>query len=244
MVLERVTITGADDSIKPWKLIKLSRERPQVEWGLLISAGRNRRFEHAPRWPSISWLSEYFEVQRDYKMHTSLHLCGDTLRALLLGDEGWLGSINLFLPFVERVQLNFHGDQNIKCDAQKFIQQLRRPSLAHIEWIFQVEGVNDNLYHLAVHEGVKAVPLFDMSHGAGVLPDSWPEPIAPRNGYAGGLGPGNIHDQCTKLITLDRSGARVSWIDMETKVRSQDDVVFDLDKVAQCLKESYIHCLT
>ena len=32
-ILDRVTITGADDSVRPTDLLELSREFPFVEWG-------------------------------------------------------------------------------------------------------------------------------------------------------------------------------------------------------------------
>ena len=38
MILDRVTITGADDSIHVEQLAELSQAYPYVEWGILVSA--------------------------------------------------------------------------------------------------------------------------------------------------------------------------------------------------------------
>ena len=77
--------------------------------------------------------------------------------------------------------------------------------------------------------------LFDMSHGAGILPKEWLAPIdGVRCGYAGGLSPENVVSQI-KLIE-SKVGNYELWIDMETQIRSNADQQFDLGKVVAVLE--------
>ena len=90
----------------------------------------------------------------------------------------------------------------------------------------------------AVGAGVNCSTLFDLSHGAGVLPEQWPKPLPGiRCGYAGGLSPDNIKEQLTLISAA--VGDTPIWIDMETHVRSNNDRLFDLGKVEQVLKVLY-----
>ena len=52
MILDRVTITGADDSIKATDLIPLSKRFPFVEWGILLSKNNEGSF----RFPTRDWI--------------------------------------------------------------------------------------------------------------------------------------------------------------------------------------------
>lgn len=98
---------------------------------------------------------------------------------------------------------------------------------------------------VAVRAGLTdAVPLFDISGGAGILPDAWPTAHTYRMsigqegyfGYAGGIGPENIAEQLPKIARA--AWPFPYWIDMETRVRSEGDRVFDPLKVVQCLDAS------
>jgi hypothetical protein len=103
-------------------------------------------------------------------------------------------------------------------------------------FIFQMDGVNDHHYMWLqenLDKNTSLLPLFDRSHGEGVLPKDWAEPIDNvLCGYAGGLGPENLEKQLQVLS--DRVGDREIWIDMETRVRNEHDE-FDLDLVKKCI---------
>lgn len=79
-------------------------------------------------------------------------------------------------------------------------------------------------------------PLFDKSGGAGILPNEWPvaEGYA---GYAGGLSPDNVEHELMRIQEA-RNGYPV-WIDAETKLRSDDDKVFELYKVEEFVTRAY-----
>ncbi len=132
----------------------------------------------------------------------------------------------------QRVQLNFHGMYHKA--AGGFLDLLRESRRAYI---LQVDGVNDDLMLKAASQGgtVPVCPLYDVSGGAGILPSTWPEPLPETYcGYAGGLGPANLKDQIELILEI--TGDTRIWIDMETRVRSDDDTEFLLDKVRKCLE--------
>jgi len=54
------------------------------------------------------------------------------------------------------------------------------------------------------------------------------------HGYAGGLGPENLAEQLP-LIGQAAGDCRI-WVDMESRVRSDNDRQFDLAKVRKCLE--------
>jgi hypothetical protein len=223
-MLKRVTITGADNSVDPRSLADLSKEFPFVEWGILFS-----RKQKGPRWPSRQWFEELAVVdQHSNQLRLSLHLCGAVVRETLKGD---FSGMLLEVPKVEmfqRVQLNTHGQ--VHEFNSSFISTA---SDMEPEFIFQFDEVNNELFQQASGKGFSA--LFDLSHGAGVLPENWPYPLPGfKCGYAGGLGPDNLDQQLQKIESL--VGETPIWVDMETKVRTNDDQHFDVAKVRKCLE--------
>lgn len=237
-MLDRVTITGADDSIPVSELPRLSDRFPFAEWGILVSASRTG----SPRYPSPDWLRTLqYAAGGASRMRLSLHLCGRFVKALLLGEV--MFPLDLLDGF-DRVQLNFHAE-HCAMDSRAFAEALKR--LGPRQFIFQVDGALGNRYLEKVLDdrSIDAVPLFDVSGGAGVLPESWPRSIygngsitKPQmlyHGYAGGLGPDNLGEQIPAIAAA--AGCR-HWIDMETRVRSNGDAQFDLDLAERALRIS------
>jgi len=233
MNLDRVTITGADDGTPPEKLAELSKEFSFVEWGILASASSMG----SPRFPSMDWMLTYRGIARRENLKASLHICGRWLRQLMLGEpaqELWT-----IIDHCQRAQLNFHG-QNIPMKLDRFVNALvDLSSDGQREFIFQIDGNLGAQFICDVaaeDKCLECLPLFDCSHGAGILPGEWPTPFDPdyAHGYAGGLGPDNLAEQLP-LIGKAAGDCRI-WIDMETKVRSEDDRQFDLAKVRRCLE--------
>lgn len=226
MRLLRVTFTGANDNTDLQDLMNLHNEFPFVEWGVLVSKSQ----EGTARFPTRNWV-------RDIPKHASgffsMHLCGSWLRDLLMGQ------ITFPLDFAHRfsrMQLNFHGG-DIKWDRDEFVHALA--SLPMREFIFQIDGNKGQEILAAVEDDRQSFtccPLHDLSHGAGISPDKWPEPLNTYyEGYAGGLGPDNLTKQLTALQGVV-GRIQPIWVDMETKVRSEDDLYFDLFKVRECLQ--------
>lgn len=234
MILDRVTLTGADDSIDPDKLEEISQEYPYVEFGILFSKSQ----EGSPRFPSKKWVEKLIARDKAAQMCLSAHLCGSWVRSLL--EEGrwkWIERFSHNTIFFNRIQLNFHADLH-KIQSLKFLRALRQEDL--VQYIFQLDNVNNDVLSFVRQAKIDAVGLFDTSGGAGILPVSWPEPIKENDlpiysGYAGGLSVENLKENLEKITDIADKNSQI-WIDVETKLRSEDDRQFDLDKVVKFLE--------
>jgi hypothetical protein len=231
MRVDRVTLTGADDSVHPEELFTLSMEFPFVEWGLLIS----RAQEGSARFPSQEWFSNLQACAlASPEAKFSCHVCGRwTGRLLNLAEKMSIREWPCPISFFGRIQLNFHAEKGYEVhpDLSKAI-----PGGKQV--ILQMDGVNDSLLHSVLNQGIDAVPLFDKSGGAGIVPPEWPEPMAPPSlycGYAGGLGPENVEAELDRIALATRDDRRI-WIDMERKLRSEDDQQFDMGKCRRVLE--------
>lgn len=233
-MITKVTITGADDSIAPADLLPISQEFPFVEWGILCSynsIGLNR-------FPSREWLDTltYFKKADGAELKLSCHLCGKYVNTVLLGDvasvvesltkETW--------SIFDRVQINTHGKSHSISSAMFSKLHDFYPEK---EIIFQYDGKNDGVLPWAETYELNHSALFDLSHGVGKLPSQWPDLLPGiKCGYAGGLSPQNLREQIERIE--EKAGNTEIWIDMETHVRSDDDRLFDLEKVRECLRIS------
>lgn len=237
MQLDRVTITGADDSVEPADLLALSRMYPFVEWGILLSKNGMGK----PRFPTADWLWKFRDMARRFPIQASMHVCGRWLREMLIGSIP--SDLGMFIDCFQRVQLNF-GAEPLEYKFKLFGNALESLSDdGQREFIFQICGPQSPgpaLFLQAIGGDacfdVDCFPLFDASGGAGVLPSEWPMPIDKDiyHGYAGGLGPDNLAEQLPRIA--EAAVETRIWIDMESRVRSADDRQFDLAKVRQCLE--------
>lgn len=225
MILDRVAVTGADDSIRPRQLVELSNRFPFVEWGVLLS----RAQEGAARFPSTDWILELRATPGADELRLSGHLCGSWVRALLQGSNRFHRERPGVYDMFQRIQLNFHGDPH---DVDAFMCAQLLKDWGRDEYIFQFDAINNDLFG-KMSPAVHCVPLFDLSGGRGIAPDEWPAPIGDYCGYAGGLHPEHLAEQL-EHIALAAGPSRI-WIDVETHVRSADDKTFDLDKVEEFL---------
>jgi len=227
-MITTVTITGADDSIAPAALFPLTSSFPFVEWGILVSKKR----VGSNRFPSEHWLKKMEHLKYNIpEIKLSCHLCGTYVRELCAGNDIVIKELNSLWDIFDRIQLNFHAiphkiHESVLDVLKKYSEK---------EFIFQYDNVNNEVIHFVNNAGIKCSALFDTSGGAGILPDSWSEPLKNiKCGYAGGISPDNIEEQI-KLIE-NKVGDIETWIDMETHVRSNNDYQFDLIKVEKCLE--------
>ncbi len=227
-IIDRVTVTGADDSIiNPWRLVEIAEEYPFVEFGILLS----KKQEGYKRFPSLSWLKRFVNIAKMQHLKLSGHLCGLWLRDLCLGGSMFFKEREAIAPTFDRIQFNFHAEPH-RVNMDKFLRVLRR--YEHREFIFQIDGVNEEHFFNSRGFGLDVVPLFDSSGGAGILPDKWPEAIGCYCGYAGGLSSENLPEQLEKIA--EAAGDMPIWIDAERHLRSPDDKQFNLDKVRDFLE--------
>lgn len=234
MPLTRVTITGADNGTDPKELLELWNEFPFVEWGILIGSKTGFRF------PGRDWISSLCAAreQTGNLMPLALHVCGGFLREIAAGKstlEQFLGSQ---LYAFGRIQLNWHGESQGPQTSENVLGAFCRLD-SGFGWdptiIFQLDGVNDDLFRGAARRFL-CCGLFDRSHGAGLIPGEWPQASTEMAcGWAGGLGPENLAEELPK-ISEKAFAVMQFWVDMETKVRSDDDSRLDLEKVRKCLQ--------
>jgi hypothetical protein len=235
-MIKVVTMTGADESVKPGQLFDLSRKFPFVEWAILVS--RNSTGARA-RFPSIDWIKKLIDVaattkHSDAPMKLSLHLCGDYVREVLWGDIDFVyEDLQGIWPAFDRVQINTHGIAH-DFDGKRLVETLT--AFPEKEFIFQYDNMNDGALNSCIDARVNCSALFDMSHGAGIAPKHWPDLLPDvKCGYAGGISPTNISGHVASINEL--VGNKETWIDMETHVRSSNDKQFDLSKVNDCLTQ-------
>lgn len=228
-IIRRVTVTGADDSIRPEALVPIAKEYPSVEFGILLS----KKQQGNKRYPSRDWWEELYALWREENLVLSGHLCGEWVRKLCLGMPSFFEEFGYTWKMFSRFQLNFHTEPHA-VDSQKLSDLIRR-YLRDMPIIFQMDGVNDGIfYSLYARWGISVFSLFDQSGGTGLLPGEWPkQPLNQYCGYAGGLSPDNIQEEMEKISRVTTSHI---WIDAETLLRSENDKVFDLEKVRRFLE--------
>lgn len=235
MRLDRVTITGADDRTPASALFTLSERFPFVEWGILLS----RSSAGGRRFPSIGWIERLLALDGSASLKLSGHLCGSWVKELCRGRRTFDHEEPSIARGFQRVQLNFHAIAHT-VDAPPFVDCLRTWGVG--EYIFQLDDVNNAILARAQSAGVQAVPLFDLSGGAGILPSAWPRPSAEYCGYAGGLSPDNLEEQLARIG--DAAGESRVWIDVETHVRTPDNAQLDLARVERFLEIAAPHVWT
>lgn len=224
-MLTKVTITGADDDVKPADLFALSEEFPFVEWGTLLSLARAGK----PRYPSGRWIERFYSLASDRKVMTSIHVCGELAKAFARGDSNIRFPPSLFRA-PRRVQLNgFEHD-----GAALHAEQLRRAVAAMgAELILQVRSEDAIVptAEVARQLGLGTSMLWDASGGRGIESFAWPRPpIDVHMGYAGGIKPSNIIEVVRQIGVVDPP----YWLDMESGVRDERDR-FDLARVHEVL---------
>lgn len=240
MKITKVTVTGADDSVSPRSLVEIAEEFPFVEFGILLSKNQLG----CTRFPSAAWLSELQSVCDSipkFGINLSGHICGRWVREILLGKWPLEELMTLLGPhfydhLFSRWQLNTHGVSHEW--RPEFVAGLKSIASWPATVIFQYDQANGEVLQAALESGAENISaLYDISHGAGLLPDYWPGLIPGlRNGYAGGLSPENVFEQCTK-IQMSVGEASI-WIDAETHLRCESGRFFDLHKVRDFLRNA------
>lgn len=235
--LRFVTITGADASVDPAELIEISKEFPFVEWAILAGSDSGGK----ARFPSDFWIEQLTDaVDHAPEVNLSLHLCGKLQRSIIMGDDEFAKRVDI--SKFRRVQINTHGVKQ-HWNLAGLMNLIN--GYSHHEFIFQLDGYGENeaMAKEVFFQGCNNVSfLIDRSHGAGILPEGdWPIPqlALPSCGYAGGLGPDNFQKEVMKIVSAIEKRTDFKsdwWVDMETNVRSNNDQVFDLEKVRAVLQ--------
>lgn len=242
MKLNLVTVTGADDSTPVDSLLAIAKQFPFVEFGILLSRGSMGRM----RFPSTEWLNNLVAVASEHRLNLSGHLCGAWVRELLVGrwPESELRAIHpefTNADIFKRWQINTHAIPH-KTKVPELTAIINELGKRGQTAIFQYDGVNTGTVDTMRQSGCTNIAtLFDLSHGAGILPKDWPAPLPGIYcGYAGGLSAENVAEQLKKLETV--VGDSAIWIDAETRLRTPDDAIFSMTKVHDFLAAAQPWC--
>jgi hypothetical protein len=231
-MLDRVTVTGADGSVDPGDLVAIAEDFPFVEFGILLS----KKHKGGLRFPSMEWLKDLDSIcSSGADLALSGHICGYWVRNICLGGSEFFGELDPAWKMFDRFQLNFHAEPH-KVNLAGLKKMLSDNLGTERQVILQHDGVNNFFFSaLSNSSEIDAVPLFDLSGGAGRVPGSWPKAIpGVYCGYAGGLSPDNLEEQLEMISAV--IGPETIWIDAETHLRSKDDAIFDLAKVRRFLE--------
>jgi len=212
---EFVTFTGADDATSAARMVEIGRRAP-VEWGLLFS----RKRQNQGRYPSLDFLASL----QGLDLRLAAHVCGayadEIVDVGVCADfEGIAGALGLRF---ERIQINTARSFD-PARLAAFAARFGAKAIAQCRDVFPEDARVDWLHDVSAGEGV--MPSFRPVPGRGVFA-----------GYAGGLGPENVASELAAIARTHPAGRRF-WIDMETKVRSDD--VFDLDRCEAVLSAVY-----
>lgn len=220
--LAAVTFTGVDHKTDLDRLLDLSEEYPLIEWGVLLGS------KDTPRYPSMAFIGDLIDDYWLGSMPFALHLCGKFAKTWV-SESGPLSEDREDLveltKFFDRIQLNLSFPEDFDIGSvRRAIETNEHPAV--------ITQFNPKLTPTLVGLDNHCV-LFDASGGRGVSAVDWPLALETQpNGYAGGLGPDNIILELPRIHAA--SLGHPYWIDMETKVRTDDWL--DLDKCVSVMK--------
>jgi tRNA-splicing ligase RtcB len=158
-MLKTVTVTGADDSVKPSDLAEIAAEYPFVEFGILFRGTQDREkspVPNRPRFPSFDWVLDLLSgYGSKYHLALSCHLCGQAVHDFLEGV--FLGAPQPLNIHFRRAQINTHGIVHA-FDARRLRETVHRMTLNNQQVIFQHDGVNSDIMLSCVgryvHKGI------------------------------------------------------------------------------------------
>lgn len=179
-----------------------------VEYGVLLSLspkGRNR-------YPNLNWIEHCTK-----HLNCALHICGSEARSSFLKND-----FKHIIKNCQRIQVNGKVDElELDYICKKYYDR-----------IIITQHNEHNIPLLDLNITNHAI-LCDASGGRGIVPNEWPILNTEKKvGYAGGLGKDNIYGQIRKIQEIDETPA---WIDMETKLRDEEDK-FSFDECVSILE--------
>lgn len=231
MKINKVTITGADDSVSALGLKNLQDMYPFVEWGILFSKKEglfSKRYPHPDQRDSF--------VKQG--LNLSAHFCGWYAKQVL--EEENFALIDNLPAEYKRAQLNYNFSFG-KFQLIKFFEWVHTTDR---EIILQYNKSNASVIEKLLKKSLanNLHILFDASGGRGKPMEAVIEPFNQYTGYAGGIDPNNVEKICTMLTarTWGKDVDKNVWIDLESGVRDENDN-FSLTKTLAVLDKAAIY---
>lgn len=240
MPIDRLSIAGPDEAVRPSELAALSDRYPFVEWSILYG----RPFEPLRRFPTVAWIRELTEISAERARSTgsplrlSLHLCGDAVTSLIRDRRDGLTEIFPLIPRFQRIQLNVDY-RKVEAALPTLPRVLRKLRPAP-QFVVQLNGkaINEEVGETLRANGLDVAFLYDASGGQGITPDRWRAPKGDYCGYAGGLSLGNVEAQIPRI--REAAGSARVYLDLEAGARDALDR-FDRDAVRLLLESVAPH---
>lgn len=229
-MLDRLTITGPDDTTKIETLLELSQYYPFVEWAILYSPTK----EGTKRYPSEAWRKSFEDACKGTRVRRAIHLCGQAVK-----DFVQKGPEKVPRKNYQRVQLNFNASSAVWSSVKNLDWMA-----AQCTWSEYWDGapqkivIQHNKNNASALEHFKSLEnqlhvLYDASGGHGkkieVYQGPWGEAYT---GYAGGINPENALATYAHIKEVNTTNF---WMDLESGVRTPDDQ-WDQSKVNQLLR--------
>jgi phosphoribosylanthranilate isomerase len=236
------TFTGADENTDVDRMITMSAENPQIEWGILFSGQHQAEDKGAGRYPRTDWIDRFLDkadaaAEQGIRVNRAIHFCGPDAVDVIKGNV----QLKKLASRFDRMQLNVRakGDRFHK-DIEPFTFERAVHNFAisdRTKVILPRNAHNEALFQAARY-ATDIEFLYDSSGGRGLEVRDWPrldgqENHGTRLGHAGGLGPDNIAAELPRLSAA--AGERAYWIDMESKLRVNDR--FSLDVCERVIKQ-------
>jgi hypothetical protein len=193
--------------------VSLSQQFPFLEFGILLSLTPG---DKDARYMAPTIVELILKKLASHDINTALHVCGSAVNAYVAGDQ----VVKRPALYADRIQLNFplgrvpfdtaELDKAISTAPYKIITQHFPPNVSLVS---ALTAKNHQVLH-------------DLSGGRGIETADWPEAFEHKiTGFAGGLGPDTIDAALPRI--LKAACKTNSWIDMESKIRT--DGYLDLD---------------
>lgn len=269
MQLRKLGFCGADDSVSPRALGVIYQAFPLVEFGVLFRPDKEGEPRYASKeWvdevSEVAAKTSMTLAAHLCGMRVNQLLDGDDAFIATLHSKGFrriqinatavngVDTSNLAssLPHLTQIITNYQ-------DQFEFIIQKNQETEPLWNGLLQFyikndsgsnsgSGSNSDSDSTCTNNHGTVLPsnvtmLVDESKGTGLLASSWPQPPTEYNiGYAGGIGPNNIENVLTNIVTV--TGDKLFWIDMESSLRTIDthgNDTFDLNKCFSCIDSVY-----
>lgn len=233
MIINRVTVTGADDGTPTRLMLELQDQYPQLEYGLLLSKSNQSK----PEYPSLKKVKEF---QSHKELQLSGHLCGSWVKEMLQGRNPVKEDLGDMLWKFGRVQINvinYLDSEEIPGTKQQkmenFLKVLEKDFVSSEVILQRNSSTQELLEFIRAHSTFPFQVLCDGSWGTGKQPERWPGLFdGVQNGYAGGLGGDDCSQQLEKIEKA--VGDAAIWVDAQGKLRIGGS--FDLVKVGNFAK--------
>ena len=221
MKLRYITCSDPRENISVPSILNFAERYPMVELGIQAHPGPMSYNGRRNAWfKQIVYICSQMSIQPNIALHINYEWCDCMCHGVIpLEIIDFINARNKITntPVIKRIQLNI-GDRTNIFNPEELAKLIKQQN--DQEFILPYnEKVAPQIEQLK-STGAKFSLLFDASYGAGIEPKKWQSPAYKDipNGYAGGLGPGNIAKNLNKINKVVPENYE-TWIDAEGRLR-------------------------